>query len=188
MKKATKLKNLEGAILGAIAMNEPCTAYRVHKNFANSPSQYFSGSAGAVYPAFNRLEKRGLIKSRSVGTQLRPARGFVLTRKGKKDFKNWVYDPILAADGGFDPLRLRFSLLTALAADQRGDFAKKMERAIVARVKKVNKLLSLWPENSTGFLAGQLEKAALEAKLKTLQKWQKANLSFEDIIEFNANE
>lgn len=188
MKKATKLKNLEGAILGAIAMQEPCTAYRVHKNFGNSPSQYFSGSAGAVYPAFNRLEERGLIKSRSVGTDLRPARGFVLTGKGKKELKNWVYDPILAADGGFDPLRLRFSLLTALPADERGDFVKKMAEAIAARLKKINNLLSLWPENSTGSLAGQLEKAALEAKLKALREWQKTNISFQDIIEFNANE
>lgn len=186
MKNAKRLKNLEGAILGAIAMDEPCTAYRVHKNFANSPSQYFSGSAGAVYPAFNRMEKRGLIKSKSVGTKLRPAKGFVLTKKGRENLQEWFFDPILAADGGFDPLRLRFSLLTALPATERGKFVENMEGAIAARVKKVNELISDWPENSTGSLAGQLEKAALEAKLKTLKEWRKASLSLEDIIKFDA--
>ncbi|MHA1544651.1 MAG: PadR family transcriptional regulator [Alphaproteobacteria bacterium] len=188
MTESNKLRNLEGAILGAIAMREPCTAYRVHRNFANSPSQYFSGSAGAVYPAFNRLEKRGLIKAKSVGTDLRPAKGFVLTRKGKEDLKIWFHDPILAGDGGFDPLRLRFSFLTALPPHERGDFVKKMGEAIAARLKKVNKFLSEWPENSTGSLAAKLEKAALEAKIKALKEWQKAGVVFSDVIEFNASE
>lgn len=188
MKNVRKLKNLEGAILGAIAMHEPCTAYRVHRNFANSPSHYFSGSAGAVYPAFKRLEKRGLIKAKSVGTDLRPAKGFVLTSKGKQELKNWFQDPILAGDGGFDPLRLRFSLLTALPPTERADFVNKMEEALAARMVKVNTFISDWPDNSTGSLAAKLEKAALEAKLKALKDWRKSGVLFSDIIEFHASE
>ena len=188
MTESNKLRNLEGAILGAIAMKEPCTAYRVHRDFAKSPSQYFSGSAGAVYPAFNRLESRGLIKAKSVGTKLRPAKGFVLTKKGRENLQEWFFDPILAADAGFDPLRLRFSLLTSLFPDERGDFLTNMENALVARLNRVNTLLSRWPENSTGFLAGQLERAALKAKLRALQDWQKADLPLKDIIEFDARD
>lgn len=188
MTESNKLRNLEGAILGTIAMKEPCTAYRVHRNFANSPSQYFSGSAGAVYPAFKRMEKRGLIKAKSVGTDLRPAKGFVLTKKGRENLQGWFHDPILAADGGFDPLRLRFSLLTSLRAEERGEFLANMENALAARLIRVNELLSGWPKNSTGFLAGQLEKAALKAKLKALRDWQKADLPLNHIIEFNARD
>lgn len=188
MTEPNKLRNLEGAILGAIAMEEPCTAYRVHRNFANSPSQYFSGSAGAVYPAFKRMEKRGLIKAKSVGTDLRPAKGFVLTKKGRENLQGWFHDPILAADGGFDPLRLRFSLLTSLRAEERGEFLANMENALAARLIRVNELLSGWPENSTGSLAAKLEKAALEGKIKALKEWQKAGVVFSDVIEFNASE
>ena len=145
MAEKIKLKNLEGGILGAIASQEPCTAYRVHKEFSNSPSLYFSGSAGAVYPAFRRLEARGLINAKSVGTQLRPAKGYVLTKAGRKVFQAWYLAPALAADGGFDPLWLRFSMIESQPPETRIKVLGDLIMAATKRIQKVKKMLAALP-------------------------------------------
>jgi len=168
-----KLKNLEGGILGAIASQEPCTAYRVHKEFSNSPSLYFSGSAGSVYPAFRRLEARGLIKAKSVGTQLRPAKGYVLTKAGREVFQAWYLSPALAADGGFDPLRLRFSMIESQPPETRAGVLGDLISAATKRIQKVKKMLAALPETSAPYFAAQLELAALQAKVKVMQTWKK---------------
>ncbi|MEE8296140.1 MAG: PadR family transcriptional regulator [Sphingomonadales bacterium] len=181
MKKVIKLKNLEGGIMGSIVMRKHCTAYRVHKDFVQSPSQYFSGSAGAVYPAFKRLEKRGLIKAKSVGTKLRPAKGFALTKKGLEAYKAWYLDPIQAVDAGFDPLRFRFSLLPSLAENERPEFVQGMEKALTQRLTGLDEMMARWPEKSGMYMAGEVERAALEAKLKVVSKWRKSKIDLANL-------
>ena len=52
---------LEGAVLGVIWQEGPCTAYTIRKQFVASPSPQWSGSAGAIYPLVRRLEKKRLL-------------------------------------------------------------------------------------------------------------------------------
>ena len=166
--------------MGCIAGQEPCTAYRVHKEFSNSPSLYFSGSAGAVYPAFRRLEARGLIKAKSVGTRLRPAKGYVLTKAGREVFQAWYLAPALAADGGFDPLRLRFSILKSQKPEERSLFSEAMIQAAAARLERMTEVISRVSTSSPDYFASLMERATLEAKLKLLRDWKKAGVTFLD--------
>jgi len=48
-------------MLGVVRLEPNCTAYRVRQVFLASRSTEWSGSAGAVYPAVNRLQVEGLI-------------------------------------------------------------------------------------------------------------------------------
>ena len=176
-----KLKNLEGAILGTIRANEPCTAYTVHKNFTKSPSLYFSGSAGAVYPAFRRLEERGLIKASSVGTKMRPAKGYVLTRAGIDRFQGWYLDSDLIADGGFDPLRLRFSMIESQSPEIRAKVLDNLIAAIQNKITYVKKMRSDLPKTSAPYFSGQLELVSLQAKKKQMQTWKKEGPALDKI-------
>jgi DNA-binding PadR family transcriptional regulator len=54
---------LEGCVLGILWERGPCTAYAARKVLRESPSPYWSGSAGAVYPLLARLEGRRLVRA-----------------------------------------------------------------------------------------------------------------------------
>src|SRR5215470_17811250 len=60
-KSAAALTELEGCVLGMIALRGPCTPYAVRREFQESPSQYWSASAGAVYPLVVRMLRRRLV-------------------------------------------------------------------------------------------------------------------------------
>ena len=58
-----ELSELEYVVLGVVRQEAPCTPYVIRQVFAHSPSSYWSGSAGAIYPLVRRLERRGLLES-----------------------------------------------------------------------------------------------------------------------------
>jgi DNA-binding PadR family transcriptional regulator len=55
----TDLTDLEGAVLADVATRGTATSYAVAQTFSQSPSEYWSGSAGAVYPLVKRLTATG---------------------------------------------------------------------------------------------------------------------------------
>jgi DNA-binding PadR family transcriptional regulator len=52
-----RLSNLEGAALATIAGRGSATAYAIAKSLSDPPSEFWSGSAGAVYPLIRRLAR-----------------------------------------------------------------------------------------------------------------------------------
>src|SRR5262252_1915289 len=104
-----RLTELEGAVLGVIARSSPCTPYRVRRVFLDSPSPYWSGSAGAIYPLLRRLEQRGLLTSRKRRTGRRAALAYTLTARGTQAFRAWLQPPWPTVVTGVpaDPLRTR---------------------------------------------------------------------------------
>jgi DNA-binding PadR family transcriptional regulator len=107
MAKRFQLTELEGAVLGVILRAGTCTAYAVRRAFATSPSRFWTGSAGAVYPLVARLERRGLLAARRDRRDGRARRELTVTPAGRRAFEAWLLDPDRAADFGFDPLRTR---------------------------------------------------------------------------------
>lgn len=105
------LTELEGGALGVIQRLGAGTAYQVKEWFARSPSSYWSGSAGAVYPLMQRLEERGILASEDVSQTKRPKRQYTLTAAGKAALKAWILDAGQASDAGYDPLRTRLAFL-----------------------------------------------------------------------------
>lgn len=131
----SKLSELEMQVLGVVWLDGPCTAYHVRELFRKSPSPRYSGSAGAIYPLFRRLEQAGYVISK-VGRQgKRSKREFRLTRRGMTTFKKWLREvPDIEAAVIHDPLRSRVRFLAALPADQARDVIDEALRKVRAKL------------------------------------------------------
>ena len=105
------LTELEGAALAIIRRSGARTAYEIKESFSRSPSSYWSGSAGAVYPMMNRLEGRGLLASRDASESRRPKRLFDITPSGRAALVEWILNSERASDAGYDPLRTRMAFI-----------------------------------------------------------------------------
>ncbi len=127
-KKTTReLSRFELALLGMVSRGGPCTAYWIRRQFQQSPSSFFSGSAGAVYPAVERLAGRSLIKATVERKGRRTSRRYRLTAKGRKALKKWLLPPFAPEDVAFtmDPLRTRVYYLETLSAPDRRRFVEE---------------------------------------------------------------
>ncbi len=126
-----KLSDLELAALGVIHRLGPVTPYRIRKEFLDSPSTIFSGSAGAIYPLLARLEARRLVASASQATGKRASRAYRLTPAGKWRLIDWLNSPMGRDEASdYDPIRVRLHFLSALTASKRRTFLDNAELAL----------------------------------------------------------
>jgi DNA-binding PadR family transcriptional regulator len=130
--RRTALTELEGCVLGIVWSRGPCTAYVARREFLDSPSPYWSGSAGAVYPLLARLEDRGLVRAQARRTGGRVSRHFVVTPRGRLMLERWLGPPLPDWILGvpMDPLRTRMSFLGALPPRRRALFLAEAERQV----------------------------------------------------------
>ena len=117
-----QLTELEGVCLGMISRLGQCTAYRVRRQLAASPSTHWQASAGSVYPLLSRLEEDGLLFATEDKEDGRGRRLLRPSAKGKRALRNWIRagaDPRQVA-AVMDPVRSRIFYLDTLdAAEQR---------------------------------------------------------------------
>lgn len=116
------LTNLEGAALAEIASRGAATSYAIAQVFARSPSEYWSGSAGAVYPLIKRLAVRGLLEPSAAAAGKRQRLDYQITAAGRASLEAWLLDAQSAAGMGFDPLRTRLGHLHLVSPEQRREF------------------------------------------------------------------
>lgn len=84
----------EYALLG-ILMPGPKHGYEVHREFSSKMSQFWHLNMSQIYALLKRMEKNGMVVSREVRQENRPAkRIFSVTREGKQRFQNWIYSPV----------------------------------------------------------------------------------------------
>jgi DNA-binding PadR family transcriptional regulator len=135
------LTELEGSVLGTIGTGEPCTPYAVRREFQDSPSRYWSASAGAIYPLMRRLERRGLIRVRATTDDRRRGRLYGLTPAGRRALRRWLgtlADPVTTGVPP-DPLRNRVAFFATLDPATRRtllDGAAMELRADLGRVRE----------------------------------------------------
>ena len=133
---APTLSDLEGAALAVIARLGSATAYVVARDFAASPSEYWSGSAGAVYPMVKRLVGAGLLEVDPAHVPTR--RGSIhyrLTDSGLAAMEAWLLDVDRASGMGFDPLRSRLLNLD-LVSEARGEaFLQSVQERVRVRAR-----------------------------------------------------
>lgn len=114
------LSELEGVVLGLLALG-PATGYALRQFFLQSPSPYWSGSAGAIYPLALRLRTRDLLAAHDATHGRRPALTFSLTAAGRRALHAWltrdIGDDIVGVP--FDPLRSRMRFIEILPARER---------------------------------------------------------------------
>lgn len=125
----SRVSELEGAVLGLVWAEGPCTPYAVRRVFQQSPSPHWSGSAGAIYPLVRRLESRGLIRSRAHATGGRASTLYRVTPAGMRALRGWLEPPLPETAIGVpvDPLRTRLRFLGALAPAKRAAFLAHAE-------------------------------------------------------------
>ena len=134
-----ELSELEGAVLGTIHVEGPCTAYAVRKTFRKSPSPHWSGSACAIYPLIHRLEKRGLVRSKPKKKDARRGRLYRLTPAGLRIFRSWLAPPhpdwVIGVP--VDALRTRVRFLLVLPSEQRSAFLEEALARLREHIEEV---------------------------------------------------
>jgi DNA-binding PadR family transcriptional regulator len=130
---------LEGCVLGVIGLEEPVSAYAIGAVFINSPNPQWSGSAGAIYPLVERLQRSGLIRPTKHVVGRRHSKVFSLTRAGRKAFEAWLGPPVADFVGGVppDPLRTRVRFLELLPPKKRATFLRSARASVDFQLKVV---------------------------------------------------
>lgn len=118
----TELTDLEGAVLADVATRGTATSYAVAQTFSQSPSEYWSGSAGAVYPLVKRLAARGLLAAHPGAAGKRQRLDYSITPVGRAALEAWLLDAQRASGMGFDPLRTRLVHLHLVTPAKRQAF------------------------------------------------------------------
>lgn len=124
--KLTRLTDLEGAALAEVARRGKATSFAIANTFAQSPSEYWSGSAGAMYPLVQRLAKKGYLSGEAGATGKRQKLDYSITEAGRAVLEDWLLDAELASGMGFDPLRTRLYYLGLVAPEKRHSFLERV--------------------------------------------------------------
>ena len=133
------MTELECCVLGIVWQSGPLTAYEIAKPLVQSPSTYWSGSAGAIYPLVRRLEEKGLVESTTEKWNSRRKTTFTITADGLDALREWLSPPFAPEAGAvsFDPIRTRVSFLGALPAKKRRRFVDDAERVVRERLDEL---------------------------------------------------
>jgi len=134
-----KLSELEAVVLGLIWQDGPCTPYAVRQVFLRTPSPQWSGSAGAIYPAVQRLEHRGLIRSEAHAQGRRKSRLYRTSPKGTTALKKWLHSAQEEWVVGVppDPMRTRFRFLGVISPGERRSIISKWQKNMTRHIRAV---------------------------------------------------
>lgn len=166
-----KLTELEGCALGLVWANGPCTPYFIRRIFQVSPSPFWSGSAGAIYPLFERLERHGLVHSleRTIGK--RRSRHYSLSPLGKKALLAWLRphsDWIYAVPP--DPLRTRMDFLHALPPTEKAAFLADAKEKLQSQMGLVKEDCAQKRKDGQSYLVARGAEKILKARLEWINE------------------
>jgi DNA-binding PadR family transcriptional regulator len=140
------ISELEGSVLGIVALEQAVTAYAVARMFSASPSPQWSGSAGAIYPLVSRLQRAGLLRAVVHRTGRRPSKLLSLTPSGLRALRAWFGGPVPDRIGGVppDPLRTRIRFLGLLPPAQQRAFMGSARRSAERNLSVVRRDCEQW--------------------------------------------
>ena len=139
MSKEINITELEASVLGLIWMKGPCTPYLVRKEFQKSPTPFWSGSAGAIYPLIKRLIQQKLIMEESPTNDGRGGKLYILSTEGEQILKDWLKQPIVPMVIGTPPdlLRNRVTFLGFLSPQERKQFLAQVKQELEVQLQNV---------------------------------------------------
>jgi DNA-binding PadR family transcriptional regulator len=117
----SRLTGFEQVLLGMI-FTQPSSGYDLKRRFATTPLGVYQPSSGALYPALDRLERRGLLRSQPPppAGRGRPRRLYHLTDEGRQAHLDWVREPVgpetVARDLGLH--LLRFAMMAPVLPEE----------------------------------------------------------------------
>ena len=134
------------ALLGLVSQ-QPLSGYDVKKIFATTPMAGFSDSPGAIYPALQRLEKAGLVRSEvKQMAGLRQRRVFRITARGLASLKAWMVKPITEEDvvRRTAELMLRFAFMDDVVGVERSvEFLREFAERLAAYLPSLHEYLGI---------------------------------------------
>ena len=169
MSEPTAITELEGAVLTEIGYRGQRTSFQVRKAFQQSPTSSWSGSAGAVYPAIERLAVAGLVHS-ELQTGGRGTRLLSLTANGEAALLGWAQDTDRAGTLGADSFRLRVGLWRTLTLPAQLALITKMRAQIGAELAVLGGRQDLDPIEAVGNRMAILQQ---QLRLDWLDGWDR---------------
>ncbi|MHC5211810.1 MAG: PadR family transcriptional regulator [Planctomycetota bacterium] len=159
----TTLTELEAVVLGVAHRAGPLTSYAVAREFAESFSSRWSGSAGAIYPAVKRLAARGFLAAEAGRRGRRAHRLFRLTPPGRKALRRWLLPlPESAGAAGEDPVRTRANFLALLSPTDRIAFVEEARARVRPQLERVEAEIARCEADGHAFTALALHGIRLE--------------------------
>ena len=147
------MTELESCVLGVVWLRGPCTAYVVRQEFLISESSHWTGSAGAIYPLLQRLEKEKLIRSRAHTWGTGKKKEFEITDRGLEALRAWIGPPLpqWTAAPTFDPIRTRLSFLGAIPAAKRSRFVEAARANLAKEIDLIREKLDAFDRDKEPF-------------------------------------
>jgi len=168
------LSELEGVVLGILQGKQPCTAYGIRMALQDSPSSFWSASAGAIYPLLNRLEKAGLVDASVDAGDARGRRLLTLTAAGRARHRQWMLSAgsVEVASAVSDPVRSRAFFLGAMDAADRRTFVDDSLQALESFLESARQDLVIRTdsEDSWAYLAALGGVHQAEARVKWMRE------------------
>ncbi|MEZ6002425.1 PadR family transcriptional regulator [Hyphomonas sp.] len=132
------MTELEACVLALIALEGPCTAYSIRKQFEESLTSTWRASTGSIYPLIRRLTERGLLTRHDVESDGRGSKEIEATPAGRKAAQSWLKDvPEWVGEPSADPVRTRLNFIRLLAPGDRVPVVEEMMAATQASLDRV---------------------------------------------------
>ena len=173
-----KTISLLGYSLLGLLHQEARSGYDLRKIFANTPMGTFSDSPGAIYPALQRLEKQGLVRSQLQPSSGRRRRIFRPTASGRRSFKAWQTKAISQDDvvHRMEELMLRFGFMDETAgAAQAKRFLTSLTRELRRYVPSLRQYLKANARHMP--LSGRLALESGVRNYEELLRWSRSSLA-----------
>lgn len=162
---------LEMVVIGIVWKRGSCTAYAILKEFVESPSSHFSGSAGAVYPLVERLTKDGLLIQEREKRGKRSRSVYKTSRSGLARLRRWLAPPMSddAVMANYDSIRTRMYFLSALKPDQQIEFLEDAQLKLREQIKYHNELIQKYDDADDLF--SRLAAEGFLDSIKSRMRW-----------------
>ena len=140
-----KIPLLGYALLGLLS-HQPASGYDLRKMFSATPIGTFSDSPGAIYPALQRLEAKGLIRGEIEHRGgMRRRKLFRPTPSGTRELKRWLGAPVTRDNvvRGMHELMLRFSFMDGvMGPGASAKFLGALERELNGYITTLKEFLA----------------------------------------------
>jgi DNA-binding PadR family transcriptional regulator len=166
----SQLTSFEHVLLAMIS-TRASSGYDLKRRFATTPIGVYQPSSGTLYPALDRLERRGLLTSEALqAVRGRARRVYRLTADGRAAHLAWVREPVVpetvAQDLGMH--LLRFAMMAdVLPQDDTAAFLASLRAALAGFVTALEQYIAspALGENLAGRLAVEHGLAVHKASL-----------------------
>jgi DNA-binding PadR family transcriptional regulator len=153
-------------VLAMVLRNQPVTAYRIRRIFADSIVTNYTNSTGTIYPIIQRLVRRGYVAAQVVKDSKRGAEHLRCTGAGVEAIRKWIQridgeDLVLE-----DPLRDKLSHMAVLEPSERIRWLNALRAALTASLAELEEFGRknqdlpfhvLTQDNARSTLVGRLE-------------------------------